>query len=112
MKLLSLVFLSFIGPFTFAQLSFEVEWLTAENFFLQKKIYAKRIKTISIQRSDKEDNEVFTKEQNLAKYYFREDGTLSESQKFIAMKNRLDTSSFTWHKICDSRWRNCQRYSW
>ena len=77
-----------------AQFDPSKEWFVLEDFFEQKKIKSNQIKGIIIYKSDKKDNEAFKRERKFVQYSFSEKGRLSESQKFVPMSRRIDTSIF------------------
>lgn len=95
MKISLFLFLIYLSYSSFAQFSLETEWFTAENFFIQKDIKTKQIKSIRITKSNKKDNETFSKDAVIALYYFSKNGYLNESQSYVQMRRRVDTSTFT-----------------
>ena len=86
------LFLSFLEGI--AQFDPSKEWFVLEDFFEQKQIESNQIKGITIYKSDKKDNEAFNAERKIVQYSFSEKGRLLESQKFVPMSRRIDTSIF------------------
>ncbi|MFT7085887.1 MAG: hypothetical protein ACJAV5_001609 [Vicingaceae bacterium] len=65
-----------------------------EDFFELESIQNKSIKSITIYKSDKKDDEIFCAERKFAEYFFSTDGKLYESRKFVPLSRRIDTSVF------------------
>ena len=84
----------FIFLSSVAQFDPSKDWFTMEDFFEQESIQNKSIKSISIYKSDKKDDEIFSAERKFAEYFFSTDGKLYESRKFVPLSRRIDTSVF------------------
>lgn len=93
MRILVFAIFYLINIYGFSQLDPAKEWFTLEGFFDIDKIQGADIKGVVIYKSDKKDDEAFNNERKLAQYYFNENGHLIESQNFVPLSRRIDTSS-------------------
>ena len=62
-----------------------------EDFFDLEFIQNKSIQSITIYKSDKKDDDIFSAERKFAEYFFSIEGKLYESRKFVSLSSRVDT---------------------
>lgn len=94
MKILLFFFSFFISVVSIAQFDPSKDWFTMEDFFLLESKQNNPIKSITVYRSDKKDDEIFSTERKFAEYLFSPEGKLYESRKFVPLSRRIDTSVF------------------
>ena len=94
MKCFLFFFCSFFSFFSIAQFDPSKEWFTLEDFFDLQLIQNKSVKSITVYKSDKKDDEVFSAETKFTTYFFSTKGELEESRKFVSLSGRIDTSVY------------------
>ena len=94
MKCFLFFFCSFFSFFSIAQFDPSKEWFTLEDFFDLQLIQNKSVKSITVYKSDKKDDEVFSAETKFTAYFFSTKGELEESRKFVSLSGRIDTSVY------------------